>query len=159
MLNTTTKITCLLLISFLYTSCIGYSVKSTSYPTVEFAHHKRDYPVKGWKNIEIFDEGELDVPYQEIAAIVITGNESASDQKLFRKMKKLAGRYDADAIIFIESRDIVRESFDGISATLNIISIFDDSDCGYELDTGGIYDTVEFEGIAIKFSKRATIND
>jgi len=160
MLKTTIQITGLLLIGFLYSSCIGYSVKTISYPTTEFLYQKREHPVKGWKNIEIFDEGELDVPYKEVATIVITGNQSASDEKLFRKMKRLAGKYDADAIIFIEGREVDRVYLNGFSAAFEIISAFD-GDCYDESETDAIgnYYTVEYEGLAIKFHQEVDALD
>jgi len=138
----------------LFSGCFGYAVNTNSFPETTSAY-KRSSPVKGWQQIEIFEEDEPTAPYKEVATIVVTGNQHASMDKLFKKMKKEAGRYAADAIIYWGDREVNRSSFNGFSTAVNVITIFDGSGDEW-LDMGGEYYTTEIAGVAVKYTSNET---
>ena len=99
----------------------------------------------------VYDDNDLLLtPYRVISKITITGNESTMDKGLIRKMKREAGRYNADAVIFKKVREVERTSVNGFAIAINIITLFDDTN-DEQLDMGGDYIAYEYEGIAIKF--------
>jgi hypothetical protein len=92
------------LLAISMSSCVGYSSITKSQLITTLKIQKRGYPKSGWKKIPIYDDDELLLtPYRVISKIIVTGNESNMDKGLSRKMKREAGRYDADAIILKES--------------------------------------------------------
>ena len=120
----------------------------------KYVNYKRSYPVSHWKKLRIYEVEDQIPNYEEMADIVVMGSESSSLNKLYNKMRKAAGLYNADAVIITDQYVIERESFDGFAATANIVTAFSDTDECYDeyyLDTGGVYETFEIRGIAIKF--------
>ena len=108
---------------------------------------------KNWKQIPIYEDDDLLLnPYQVIAKINVTGNQSSLDKKLIQEMQQEASRYDADAIIFKSWKEVERKSFNGIGIGLNVLSIIYG---GYaDMDMGGKYIAYEYEGIAIRFLRK-----
>jgi len=141
----------LILLSISMSGCLGYnSITKSQIITTSYVH-KSEYPKKGWKKIYIYEDDDLLLtPYRVISKITVTGNEATMDKGMIRKMKKEASRYNADAIIIKEAREVERTSFNGFAAAINIITLFDDTD-DEQLEMGGDYIAYEYEGIAIKF--------
>lgn len=138
-------------LSLFMSSCVGYNSITKSQLITTSYIQKSEHPRKGWKKIPVFDDNDLLLtPYRVISKITITGNESAMDGRLIRKMKKEASRYNADAIIFKKVREVERSSVNGFAIAINIITLFDDTN-DEQLDMGGDYIAYEYEGIAIKF--------
>ena len=148
----TIQVALLLFAVIQFSACIGYTLQSAIIP-YKTSYSKSDSPAKGWEQLVIYEELDPADKYEKIARIIITGNESASEAKLLKRMKKEAGRFSADAILFVETREVSRQSFDGISAAVMIFSVFSESaeDDYLDLDTGGEYYALETEGIAIRF--------
>ena len=148
----TIQIALLLFVLIQFSACIGYTLKSAIIP-YNTSYSKSDSPAAGWQQLIIYDELDPADKYEKIARIIITGNESASELKLLKRMKKEAGRFSADAILFVETREVPRHSFNGISAAVMVFSIFSETEADdeVELDLGGEYYTLESEGIAIRF--------
>ncbi len=149
MKNITTSF--LLIFVLLSSGCIGYTVKTASHPMSKY-RLKNTNPEKDWKALEIYASIDDEEQYESLARITVTGTENTiSEERLLNKLRKEASRYRADAILHVETREVERTSFDGISATLNIASIFfADGEESY-LDMGGDYYTLQIEAIAIKF--------
>lgn len=139
------------LLSLSISSCIGYNSIITSELITTSYVQKSEHSKSNWKKITIYEDDELLLtPYRVISKIIVTGNESTLDKGLIRKMKKEASRYNADAIIFKEVREIERTSFNGFALAVNIFTLFDDTN-DEQLDMGGDYIAYEYEGIAIIF--------
>jgi len=95
-------------------------------------------------------------PYDLFVRITVTGNASASRERLLNRMKKKAAKFGADGLILMDEKTIIRESFDGVSAALNVISIIGTFTDGIEplgLPVEGEYQTIKMEGIAFRFLK------
>ncbi len=136
-----------------FMGCIGYSIKSKSTPYKKFRYKKQNSPQKGWQDLVIYDQLDPNDKVQKIAKIKVTGNESASEFELLKKLRKEAGRYYADAILHVETREVERSSYNGIPLTLGLLSIFisPENPIDFGSGEGGYYYTLEVEGIAIKF--------
>jgi hypothetical protein len=62
--------------------------------------------------------------------------------------------YGAEAILLMDNRAVVRNTFDGVSTALNVISIvalFDGWGEPLDLPMTGAYEACELEGIAIRY--------
>lgn len=136
---------------FFGSGCVGYTIKTASHPMSKYGL-KNTNPNKDWKSLNIYSAIDEEEQYLSLARITVTGTEyTDTEERLLNKLRKEASRYRADAILHVETREVERTSFDGISATLNIATIFmADVDDTY-LDMGGDYYTLEIEAIAIKF--------
>jgi hypothetical protein len=139
------------LLALSISSCRGYNSIIKSELITTSSVQKSEHPKSGWKKITIYEDDELLLtPYRVISKIIVTGNESTMDKGLIRKMKKEASRYNADAIIFKEVREVERSSVNGLAIAINLFTLFDDTN-DEQLDMGGDYIAYEYEGIAIKF--------
>jgi len=141
--------------TILLQSCVGYNIAVDSYAKPESQFRKNNYPSKNYKDIPVYlnDERPTEA-YEVMIRITVTGNASASREKLINKMKKEAGLYKADGLILLDEKFIIRESFDGISLALNIFSLFAtyDTDCEpLDLPISNKYDTLKLEGIAYRY--------
>lgn len=152
MLNQFCKFLFLLFIGILLSGCFGYGVQLSSFATDNYHHYKKPYPDKGWENLEIYDEFEPEHSYEILARIIVTGNGGASERKLFKKLRREAGCYSADALVLIDVRPVERSTFNGFAAALNIISVVDGDACTYaDLEMGEDYEAWEYEAEAIRF--------
>ena len=150
---------CLALYSLiLFSSCFGYTVHTQTFPNEGQEKYKRPYPAKNWKKIKIYDWEETRPEYTPRATIVITGTRNSSLDHLYKRMRKAAGLYNADAVIIYEQEIVERASVDGLAVTANIITSFSSSDeyCPDDdyLDTVDVYETTQLVGFAIKYKNK-----
>jgi len=137
----------------LFSGCVGYNTITKSELVSDSSTFVNSSYMKGWKDIPVYEDDELLLDsYRVVAKINVTGNQNSLDNKLIKKMQQEASRYNADAVIFKNWKEVERSSVNGVAIGLNIISVFTG---GYvDLDMGGDYIAYEYEGIAIQFLKK-----
>lgn len=140
----------------LFSSCVGYNTITKSELVSNPSTFVNSSYMKGWKDIPVYEDDELLLdPYRVVAKINVTGNQNSLDKKLIKKMQQEASRYNADAVIFKNWKEVERNSVNGLAIGLNIISAVSG---GYaDLDMGGDYIAYEYEGIAIQFLKKKKV--
>lgn len=136
----------LLLIPFL-NGCVGYNTITKSEP---LSYYKKKSISEYWDRIPVYEDDKLfKGPYKVVAKLTVTGDQHSFDKKMIKKMQKEASRFNADAIIFKNWKEVDRTAVNGVAIGVNILTIFSG---GYaDLDMGGKYVAYEYEGIAIQF--------
>ncbi len=139
-------------------SCVGYNIAVETYvkpntPVIKYTYSKANY-----KNIPHYEGDERPSDnYESVVRITVTGNSRASREKLINRMKKEASLFKADGVILLDEKYIVRESFNGFSLALNIVTIFTSLDDPCEeptdLPVEDEYETLKMEGIAFRYKE------
>lgn len=139
----------LLLFPFL-SGCIGYNTIAKSEPINTSTSLINKKPVDGWAEIPVYDDEELfKKDYKVVAKLTVTGDQNSFDKKMIEKMQQEASKFNADAIIFKNWKEVERSAVNGLSIGVNLLSIING---GYmDLNMGGKYIAYQYEGIAIKF--------
>ncbi|MFT4666400.1 MAG: ABC-type phosphate transport system ATPase subunit [Polaribacter sp.] len=92
--------------------------------------------------------------YEALVRITVSGNSSASREKLINQMKKEAAQYHADGIILLDEKRIARESLNGFALAINIVSLFGSYESCEEatyLPVEQEYQALKMEGIAFRY--------
>ncbi len=139
----------LLILPFL-NGCVGYNTIAKSEPINTSSDFMSKKPADGWEEIPVYDDEKLfEKEYKVVAKLTVTGDQNSFDKKMIEKMQKEASRFEADAIIFKNWKEVERTAVNGVAIGINILSLFNG---GYmDLSMGGDYIAYEYEGIAIQF--------
>jgi hypothetical protein len=145
----------LVILTTLLQACVGYNIVVDSQPKPKTFLHKTGKPAYGWEAMPVFTgDDRPEEPYELMLRITVTGNQGAPFEKLLKRMRKEASCYGAEAILLMDNRAVVRNTFDGVSTALNVISIvafFDSGGGSLDLPMTSAYEAYELEGIAIRY--------
>ncbi len=156
MLKSFSKLSFLFLVAVQLSACFGYAIQTSSFATKNYRSYKKSAPAKGWEMLRVYEDEEPERPYEVLAEIVVTGSSGTTESSLLRKARKEAGRYEADALIFVEIREVFRSTFNGFAFAANLATAFSEDTCDDDyLEMGGEYDALELEARAIRFKKEA----
>lgn len=150
MFKTSTNYVILLFLLPLLSGCIGYNTIAKSEPINTSLNIMNKKPVDGWESIPVYDDEKLfKKNYKVVAKLTVTGDQNSYDEKMIEKMQQEASKFNADAIIFKNWKEVERSAVNGVAIGINILSLFNG---GYmDLNMGGNYIAFEYEGIAIQF--------
>lgn len=137
-----------------FSSCSGVFLKTVSTPSL---HHmeKSAIPQRGWKQMAIYDQLAANDRYEILATVVATGSENTTEEILLKELSKEASKYQADALLHVETRKVKRHFVNGLAAAFNVVNIGAAATIGclddewHEIE--GDYIALEVEALAIRF--------
>lgn len=145
----------IIILALLLTNCAGYKTQVYS-QSIELQPKKRlKKPQVNWEKLTIYDTPP-DTAYIRIATITLTSGYYDSQEKLYKKLRKEASRYKADAIVLTEQYDVYRKTFNGLALTNIVLDVVTGGDllyAGLDLSQNvkGEYITPEYIAYAIRF--------
>ncbi len=144
----------IIFIALLLSSCAGYRAQLFS-ESIELEPKKRlKKPQTNWETLTIH-ESPPDTAYMRIAAITLTSGYYTSQEKLYKKLRKEASRYNADAIVITEQYEVYRKSFNGVLLTTLILDVFTGGDIFFAasdaVNVKGEYITPEYTAYTIRY--------